>query len=74
MENMFEKMANQGPLRDRAMKILRVRPRSIAKAAKEIGISHLTLARFLKGVGPVAWTSLCKIEDYVLEHEKEYGL
>ena len=69
MENMYEKLASQGKLRDRLMVIMRKHPRTIAGASREMDINSLTLARFLRGKGKVAWVQLCRIEDYVLKFE-----
>jgi hypothetical protein len=71
MENMFERMANQDPIRDRLMVIMRKHPRSVNQVAKSMDISPITLAKFLRGKATVAWVSLCKIEDYIIAKESE---
>jgi len=71
MENMFERMANQDPIRDRLMVVMRTHPLSVYRAALTIGISPITLAKFLRDKATVSWVSLCKIEDYVIAKEAE---
>ena len=71
MENIFVRMANQDPIRDRLMKIMRKYPRSINMVAKDMRISPITLAKFLRDERTVAWVTLCRIEDYVIAKDSE---
>lgn len=71
MENMFEKLANQEPLRNELMIHMRKYPRSLNKVAKDMRISPITLGKFLRDKTTVAWVTLCRIDDYIIAKKIE---
>lgn len=58
-------LENQQEIRTQVYKILKNKPRSIVDVAKEMGIGHTTLWRFLKDEEDVDFVRLVKIEKWI---------
>lgn len=66
-------MENQGEIRERLFKIIKIEPRSMVKLAKEIGIGAMTLIGFLKLEKDVDFQRLRKIEAWIEKNEQDSG-
>ncbi|MFI5332591.1 MAG: hypothetical protein ACHQVS_00650 [Candidatus Babeliales bacterium] len=56
-------------LRSRVQKIMRSRSIGPMRIVHEAGVHHSTLGLFLKDIKLISFIQMCKIEDWVLEHE-----
>lgn len=56
-------------IRDRALNIIRERAIGTGRVVIEAGLHHATLRTFLNDTRDIAFVQLCKIENWVLEHE-----
>lgn len=71
MENIGPKeyLENQNPLRNRLFAIMRKNVLTFANVSKAIGISEMTVIRFVREEKDVDMVPLFKIENYILKEE-----
>lgn len=79
MENKFRTltdfMADQGDVRRRLIQIMRRKEMSIDKLSKDMGLNKRTLADFLlRGEDIVRHITFFKIENYILQQERQLGI
>lgn len=67
----FMSPENTQVIRDRLVSVMYKNDFSMAKMAKDIGISSVTICKFIREDGEVNFLTLMKIEDFVVTHEKE---
>lgn len=58
-------------IREKVLKIIRERGIGTGRVVHEAGLHHATLRSFLADNREIAFVQLCKIENWVLEHEIE---
>lgn len=67
--NYKEFLESQDELRKQVFNVLKKNPKPINDVAQEMGISNVTLFRFLKEEHDVDFVRLTKIENWVKKHE-----
>ena len=58
----------------RLKEVMLKEPSTVVKLAKKIGISRITLTRFMGNVVAINIESMLKIEAYIIEKEKLYNI